>query len=322
VTRVPQDALTAFGPQAAHLGNLWNLMLWVCGVVFVAVLLALWWALHRAPRAGEETPADVSPLQQPERRAERTVALAVGASVLGLLGLIVFSVLGDRALAAIDRKGALQIEVSANQWWWGARYLDPDPSKTFETANELHIPVGRPVVLTLTSADVIHSFWVPNIAGKKDLIPGRPNTLAIRADKAGTYRGQCAEFCGLQHARMALVVVADAPDAWQAWAAQQRESASEPADARQARGRQVFLGSTCAMCHNISGTPASARKAPDLTHVGSRRTLAAGTLPNTRDALAEWIADPHAFKPGVNMPGHAFSREDLDALVAYLESLK
>jgi cytochrome c oxidase subunit 2 len=319
---MPQDALAAFGPQAAHLADLWNLMLCVCGAVFVAVLVALGWALGRAPRAADRTPADVSSLQRPERRVQVVVAAAVVASTVALLGLIVASALGDRALAAIGRSDALQIEVNANQWWWGARYLDPDASKIFETANELHIPVGRPVVLTLTSADVIHSFWVPNLAGKKDLIPGRPNVLTIRADLAGTYRGQCAEFCGVQHARMAFVVVAEAPAAYEAWAARQRKSAPEPADAQQARGRQVFLGSTCAMCHSITGTDASARKAPDLTHVGSRLTLAAGTLPNTRDALAKWIADPHQFKPGVNMPGHAFSRDDLDALVAYLESLK
>jgi cytochrome c oxidase subunit II len=184
------------------------------------------------------------------------------------------------------------------------------------------VPVGRPVVMRLQSNDVIHSFWVPNLQGKKDLIPGRTAVTEWRADHPGVFRGQCAEFCGYQHAKMALYVIAVPPDEFERWRGSQRASPPPPSDPKLQRGQQIFLTSTCAMCHAIQGTTASARMAPDLTHVGSRRALGADALPNSPAALAAWISNPHAAKPGVNMPNHSFSGEDLDALVAYLESLK
>jgi len=163
---------------------------------------------------------------------------------------------------------------------------------------------------------------VPSLAGKKDLIPGRTATMSFRADRPGRYRGQCAEFCGFQHAFMAFEVIADPPAQYDAWAATQRQPAPEPPDAMAQRGRDVFLGSTCIMCHAIEGTTAGARKGPDLTHVGGRSTIAAGTLPNRPSELARWIANPHDFKPGVNMPATALSSDDMNALVSYLGSLK
>jgi cytochrome c oxidase subunit 2 len=318
-----QDALHTVGPQAAHILDLWRLMLAVCTAVFVVLLAVLAVALWRAPRSHEPEAPDLRPLHATEPRLQRRVAIATAASAVALLGLVGASAWTDRALGALPLKDALHVRVSANQWWWDLRYDDPDPSKVFTTANELHVPVGRPVLLTLQSNDVIHSFWVPNLAGKKDLIPGRTTQMQFRADRPGVYRGQCAEFCGVQHAWMAFLVIVDEPAQYAAWAERQRASAQAPgSDALRARGEQLFLAGTCPMCHAIAGTEASARRAPDLTHVGSRRTLAAGTLGNDSSQLAAWIADPQRFKPGVNMPGHAYPDEDLRALVAYLQGLK
>jgi cytochrome c oxidase subunit II len=316
------SALVTSGIQAAHVLDLWRLTLAVCTLVFCAVLLALLWTLWRTPRANAASAPDLAPLQHGEPRVLRRIAWATGVSVLLLLGLVAASVATDRALGSLPLQGALHVQVTANQWWWALHYDDPEPSQSFDAANELHVPVGRPVILTLKGGDVIHSFWVPELAGKKDLIPGRTAQLALRADRPGTFRGQCAEFCGAQHARMAFLVVAEPPEQYAAWAAGQRQAAAPPADSRLQRGQQLFLSGTCVMCHNVGGTDASARHAPDLTHVGSRQTIAAGTLPNTPESLAQWITDPQRFKPGVNMPGHAYSPEDLQAMVAWLGSLK
>ena len=317
-----QDMLHTAGPQAEHILRLWHLTVWTCTGVFAAILAAFVWALFKAPRGHARTPADVSGLAQVEHGPRRAVAVAVALSTAGLLALLVASVVTDRALGLLVLRDAVHIEVTAHQWWWSARYDDADPSRLFNIANELHIPVGRPVIMTLASDDVIHSLWVPNLAGKKDLIPGRTATLTLQADKPGVYRGQCAEFCGAQHAWMAFTVTADPPAQYEAWAEQQRKPASIPADATAQRGQQVFMGTTCVMCHAIGGTEASAQKAPDLTHLASRRTLGAGTLPNDPQNLASWISNPAAHKPGANMPAHAFSQDDLQALVAYLRSLQ
>jgi cytochrome c oxidase subunit II len=184
------------------------------------------------------------------------------------------------------------------------------------------VPVGKTVLLRLRADDVIHSFWVPNLAGKKDLIPGREATLRLKADKEGVFRGQCAEFCGLQHAKMAFLVIAEPPEKYEAWAAAQRNPAHEPRSAQEKRGRELFVTGRCAMCHAIQGTAANARRAPDLTHLSSRKTLAAGMLPNTLGHLAGWILDPQGIKPGVNMPANPMPADDLYALLAYLGTLK
>jgi cytochrome c oxidase subunit 2 len=251
-----------------------------------------------------------------------SVVAAVALSAVLLMVLLVASVYTDRALARMQLADALAIEVTAHQWWWDVRYDDPQPARIFNTANEIHVPVGRPVIVTLKSADVIHSFWVPNLHGKKDLIPGRTATIQFRADQPGTYRGQCAEFCGLQHALMAFLVVASPAAEFEAWAESQRKPAPEPVDAKRMRGRELFVSGTCMMCHTIHGTTAGGRKAPDLTHVASRLTLAAGTLANTPQHLAAWILEPQKLKPGAHMPANPLPGEDLDALVAYLETLR
>jgi cytochrome c oxidase subunit 2 len=318
-----QDALQTVGPQAGHILDLWRLMLVVCTAVFVALLFVLGIALWRAKKSREPATPDLRSLHETEPVLQRRVGLAAALSALALLGLVGASAWTDRELGALPLKDALHVCVTANQWWWDLRYDDADPSKVISTANELHVPVGRPVLLTLQSNDVIHSFWVPNLAGKKDLIPGRSAQMQFRADRAGVYRGQCAEFCGAQHAWMAFLVIAEEPAQYEAWAERQRASAQAPgSDGLRTRGEQLFLAGTCPMCHAIGGTDASARRAPDLTHVGGRRTLAAGALGNDASQLAAWIADPQRFKPGVNMPGHASPAEDLRALVAYLEGLK
>jgi cytochrome c oxidase subunit II len=304
-----QDMLNPAGPQAERILELWWVTLAICSAVFVAVLIVLAIALWKKPSAG--------------RGAHAAVAGAIALSTVLLVVLIFLSFGTDRALATLPGDDPLKIELVAHRWWWEARYQDPEPSRTFATANELHIPVGRTVEFTLKADDVIHSLWVPNLGGKKDLIPGRTATLRLRADKAGVYRGQCAEYCGTQHAKMALLVSSVSEADFEAWAQQQRSNAPEPKSDEQKRGLELFVTGTCAMCHAIQGTPANGRRAPDLTHFASRETLGAGAVPNTRGHLAGWIVDPHGIKPGVNMPAHTtLSGSDLHALVAYLESLK
>jgi cytochrome c oxidase subunit 2 len=189
------------------------------------------------------------------------------------------------------------------------------------TANEIHIPVGRPVRFEVVAGDVIHSFWIPELAGKTDLIPGQRNVMWLEADHPGVYRGQCAEYCGMQHSKMAMSVVADPPAAFGAWLARQRLPAASPSDPDMVAGEAVFTTSACALCHTIRGTPARGRVGPDLTHLASRRMIAAGTLPNTRGYLAGWIANPQALKPGNVMPAVPLRPTELQVLITYLQSL-
>jgi cytochrome c oxidase subunit II len=218
----------------------------------------------------------------------------------------------------MDPAGEVVIEVIGHQWWWEVRY----PHEGIVTANEIHIPAGQPVTLRLTSDDVIHSFWVPELHGKLDLNPQQTNTLILQADQPGAYRGQCAEFCGIQHAKMALLVVAQEPAAYAEWVSAQQLVPPPPNTELTEFGQQVFLGSACVYCHTVRGTNATGVLGPDLTHLASRRTLAAATVPNTRGYLAGWIVDPHGLKPGNKMPPTDMSAEELQALLAYLESLR
>jgi cytochrome c oxidase subunit II len=316
------DVQAPGGVQAQAVYHLWLLLLAVCTIVFVAVMVALALALRRARSAGAEMRPRVEFLERGEPAVVRTVVIGVAVSVALLLGLLGASVYTSRTLAGMPLTDALHIELTAHQWWWEARYDDPAPSRIFLTANELHVPVGRPVLLTLRASDVIHSFWVPSLTGKKDLIPGREAMVTFRADHAGVYRGQCAEFCGYQHAKMALFVFADEPEAWQHWAEGQLAPAAAPRTALEARGRELFETGTCAMCHAIAGTLAGGRHAPDLTHVASRATLAAGAMPNDVAARTAWILDPQAIKPGVNMPATRLAPEDAAAITAFLGSLQ
>jgi len=202
---------------------------------------------------------------------------------------------------------------------WRARYRDKEQPSAFLTANELHIPVGRPVRVELASDDVIHSFWIPQLAGKIDAIPGRTNVLWMQADRPGTYRGQCGEFCGAQHAHMAMVVVAEAPADYAAWRQRQLAPARE-AQGPLAAGQASFVAH-CGACHTVRGTQAGGILGPDLTHLMSRKAIAAGILPNTRGNLAAWIADPQSIKPGTRMPAARISPQDLQVVLAWLATL-
>jgi cytochrome c oxidase subunit 2 len=305
------------GPHALLLDRLGDLMYGISAVVFVMVVAALVAAVLRRRRP-EERPEDPAR----ERRMQRVVILATGATVGVLAALTLVNHATGRQLTARPPAEALQIRVTGRQWWWEVEYRDSIASHWATTANEIHVPVGRPVVVELRSADVNHSFWVPNLGVKRDLIPGEETSIWFRADTAGVYRGQCAEFCGHQHANMAVLVIAEPPERFNDWLVRQRDTASTPTDSLALRGQEVFLGSSCAMCHAVQGTPAGSRAGPNLTHVAARRTLAAGTLPNTRGNLAGWIVDPQRIKPGARMPPNSLSPDDLQALLAYLEGLR
>lgn len=305
------------GPQAAILDRLGDLMYGTAAAVFVLVVAALLAAALRRRPAGEESEDPAR-----ERRVRAGVILATGATVGVLAVLTLVNYATGRELTARPPAEALQVRITGYQWWWNVEYRDSIPQRWVTTANEIHVPVGRPVVLELRSADVIHSVWLPNLGVKRDLIPGEETSIWFRADTAGVYRGQCAEFCGHQHAKMALLVIAEPADSFDAWLARQRDTARTPADSLARRGQEVFLASSCVMCHAVQGTPAGSRAGPNLTHLGGRRTIAAGTLPNTRGNLAGWIVDPQRIKPGARMPPNEIDPDDLQALLAYLESLR
>jgi cytochrome c oxidase subunit 2 len=254
-------------------------------------------------------------------RARIVVAVAGVMSGITLFGLLVAAILTTRGINASPR-GGIEIVVTARQWWWQFDYDDPDQSQRITTANEITIPVGVPVHLDLRSPDVIHSFWVPNLHGKRDLVPGHPATFIVQADRPGVFRGQCAEFCGLQHAKMAFWVNAVPRDQYDAWVAQQRSQSAIPATPSQRKGQEVFMESPCPLCHSLRGTDASGKTAPDLTHFAGRRSIAAATLSNTRDHLDVWIRDPQGVKPGNQMPPMILEREKLGPLLDYLESLR
>ena len=315
-----QSALEPAGPQAAKIAHLWWFAFAVATTVYVLTMAALALAARgarRRERRGEtmEEPAG-------ERRMTRSVTYGLAATIVILLVFLVTDLSIGRTLSPVPSKHPLTIEVTGHQWWWEVQYADTSPHGRFATANEIHVPVGQPVLFLLTAQDVIHSFWVPNLDGKKDLIPGYTQSIWFQADTAGLYRGQCAEFCGLQHAKMAMHIVAEPKAQYQQWVEQQRESAASPPDSAASRGKEVFLTGQCAMCHSIEGTSAGSHAGPDLTHLASRRTIAAGTLPNTRGALAGWIVDPQQVKPGALMPPSMLRPRDLDALLTYLQSLK
>jgi cytochrome c oxidase subunit 2 len=322
-----QSALDPAGPQSGRIGGLWWLMLSTLSAVFLIVMCVLLVAAfrRRQPLDGETPDApDLKPDSGRERRMSRTVFGGIIVTVIILFVLLVSSFLTGQALYSIASASdkALTVEVTGHQWWWAVKYDDQTPSRIVTTANEIHIPVGRPVLFKLTSQDVIHSFWIPNLHGKTDLIPGHTTMTWIRADREGTYRGQCAEFCGHQHAHMAFTVVVESEEQFKAWYDAQLLPATQPSTSEQARGQQVFLTSPCIMCHRIQGTDAGGAVGPDLTHVASRPTIAAGTLENTRDHLASWVVDSQRIKPGNRMPQNTLNPQDLQMLLDYLQSLK
>jgi cytochrome c oxidase subunit II len=318
-----QSVLDPKGPRAEAVSKLHWTLVGVATVVYVIVIgfliYALWHASHRP------LPVEDHPHRETRDQADtmkRGVIIAVAITVIVMISFVFASVSTGSTLARLGGTKPLRIDVVGHQWWWEVKYDDPDPHNQFETANEIHVPVGRPVLIKMTSQDVIHSFWAPNLAGKKDLIPGHETITWFRADSAGIYRGQCAEFCGHQHAKMAFFIVAEPRLKFESWVQQQRGEAQKPTDSLQQTGERVFLTGPCSMCHTVSGTGAASNFGPNLTHVASRLTIGAGTLPNSTGNLAGWILDPQSIKPGVKMPPTKLDPQSLQALLAYLENLK
>lgn len=301
-----------FGEREAWLG--WVLLGISSVVVVVIAVLVLAAALR--PRAGSPDLIRPAPGE--------TTWITVGGAIIPALILaaaFVYSVVTTSAITSSQPPAAISILVTGHQWWWEVNYPGLQPAQSIATANEIHIPAGVPVRIELRSADVIHSFWIPQLAGKTDVIPGHPNLAWIQADTPGVYRGMCAEYCGSQHGNMGLIVVADSPDRFRVWRESQLASAVQPTDPDQAIGRAVFEHSPCVGCHTIRGTPALGKAGPDLTHLASRQQLAAGAAPNTRGFLAGWIADPQGIKPGNHMPRVPLTAQQLQGVLAYLESL-
>jgi cytochrome c oxidase subunit 2 len=286
----PQSSLDPAGLQASRIHGLWWLYFAVTLIVYVSVLAILAWGSRR------RSPTPATPVIRPDTTTERKLKVTVSSALACSVALLFLLLFGDfltgRAMHTLSDPAAAKIRVVGRQWWWEFRYDDISPGNIVTTANDLHLPIGRPVQLELESRDVIHSFWVPNLHGKRDLIPGHTSHIFLQADRPGTYWGQCAEYCGYQHANMGFSVTAEPEDAFQKWLVSQR------------------------------GTIAQAKLGPDLTHVGSRPWIGAGALTNTRGNLAGWIADAQRAKPGTRMPPNPLPSEDLLALVDYLESLK
>jgi cytochrome c oxidase subunit 2 len=277
--------------------------------IFLAMAVLVTYALSASPR----------------RRAwiARTgfvITAGIGFPAVVLSALLIHTL---RAAVYLADAPTVRIAVTGEQWWWRVEYLDAAGATQFATANEIHIPIGQPVELALASADVIHSFWMPNLAGKLDMIPGRMNRLRLSADRPGVIRGQCAEYCGAAHAHMALYLVAVSSEEYERWLTRQRLPASAPANAALEHGQALFMKHGCGACHKVRGTPAVGTAGPDLTHVGSRPSIGAGTLPNNAGTLGGWIASSQHIKPGNHMPSfRTFSGVELRAVAAWLESLK
>ena len=306
------SALRPKGPNAERIAGVWWLMFGLATAVYVVVAGLIIAAATRGRRAAE---GEARPSRITDSGFIWIGGVIAPVVILGGLAVVTVSTTNDLRRA---EPGALRIEVTGYQWWWEVRY----PEEDVVTANEIHIPAGRPVELDLLSADVIHSFWVPELAGKMDQIPGQRNVLRLQADEPGTYRGFCAEFCGLQHAKMQFLVIADTPADFTRWITRRQRPAGTPPSEEAARGQVVFNRNTCGACHTIRGTDARGTEGPDLSDLADRRTLGAVSLENNRTNLAEWIEDPHEAKPGNLMPPSYLPPDELEALLDYLESLR
>ncbi len=316
-----QSVFGGAGVETRQFLNLFTIFLIVCTIMYALVIAFLVIGILRRGRA--EANVVESGNHHQSHPLMRTGLIAWSALVaIGLVGLAIASFFSDRSMAKAAANEKLSITVTANQWWWDVQYNAADTSKMLRSANEMYLPVGVPVRILLRSNDVIHSFWVPSLAGKQDLIPGRENDITITPTKVGIYRGQCAEYCGTQHAKMALVVnVIPYADFTKWWSAQLKPPPAPTTGLTQAGYHYVTSG-PCSACHNIAGTPASGTVGPDLTHIASRRSIAAGTLPMSTGNLYGWVEDPQSIKAGSKMPTIGMEPKDLHAIVAYLETLK
>jgi len=314
VARAFHSALSPAGPQAHAIARLWWVMFGITGIVFL-VVMALFFVAVFARRQGDR-PATAS------RTLTTAVSVGVAATAIILFAFLIGSVLTGRAVASTPERNAVPIQLIGHQWWWEVQYPNQIAARHVTTANEIHLPIGRAIAFTVTSRDVIHSFWAPSLTGKRDLIPGYTTGLWVWVDTPGVYHGQCAEFCGRQHAHMGFDVVAEDDNEFEQWLAEQRRPALEPQQDEPIAGRALFMGQRCSTCHMIRGTDANATLGPDLTHFASRETIGASARSNTPEHLAEWIRNPHALKPGIQMPATPLADADVHALVAYLEGLK
>lgn len=315
---IPLNYLTGFGAKADATAPLtWGVTL-ISLAVIVIISLLLVGGIWRRPGviAPPGTRLDVGP----DTGGLGWLWIGVGVSSLVLLFSVVWTVAVIAQIANPPAKPSVVIEVTGRQWWWQVRYLNDDPSRIFTTANEIHIPAGKPVLFRLLGGDVIHSFWVPALAGKTDLVPGQLNETWLEARKPGTYRGQCTEYCGIEHAKMAFVVVADRPADFARWQAHQLQSASAPSG-NAATGEAAF-NIHCGSCHAVRGTDAAGALGPDLSHLMQRKTIAAGILPNDPADLAKWISDPQGVKPGNLMQKPELSDAELADIDAYLGTLR
>jgi cytochrome c oxidase subunit 2 len=313
------SALNPHGPAAAHLASLWWVMFALGAAVWLLVIILMFAALLRRHRATADTPANDA-----DRDAGRNWPLfGIGLTVTILTIVFAYNVYILAKVENPPNLPGIHLQVVGRRWWWEVRYTDSG----IETANEIHIPVGVPVSIQLEAYDVIHSFWVPQLHGKMDLIPTRINNITIQADQPGVYRGQCAEFCGLQHGHMGFLVIAQSKADYDKWLHDQEQPAAKPSAPQVAQGQQVFLSQGCAFCHQIRGLDDHAlvrtnvRLGPDLTHLQSRMTIAAATLTNNTGNLAGWVSDAQHVKPGSLMPNQSMNSRDLQNLLAYLETL-
>lgn len=316
----PMSYLRTYGPAADPVTRLG----WGLGGISLAVTLIIAILLLAAllrPRATAMHDERGRPAVQRDEGGLSWIYVGVAVSTVVLLIATAWTLITLSAVAAPASPGALTLHITSNQWWWAVSYQADDPAQSFNTANEIHIPVGQPVRVELSTSDVIHSFWIPQLAGKTDIIPGQTNVAWLQADQPGVYRGQCGEYCGMQHAGMALDVIADQPDAFRVWLAAQARPATAPSPGPVADGAEIFL-SRCSVCHTVRGTEAGGIVGPDLTHLMSRHTLAAGLLPNDPGNLARWIVDPQGAKPGCRMPNLGLAADEVGGLLAYVQTLQ
>jgi len=294
----------------------------VCGVMYALVIGFLIAGFARRRTEAEANVVETGRHHQSHPLMRTTLIGWTALIGVGLAALAIASFFADRSMAEAATNEKLSITLTGNQWWWDIVYNSNDASKTMRTANELHLPVGVPTRILLNSADVIHSLWIPSFGGKQDLIPGRQNDITFVPQKIGIFRGQCAEFCGTQHAHMGLVVVVQSYSDFIKWWDHQLQPAVAPRNSLQMAGYKYVTNGPCSACHNIGGTPASGTVGPDLTHLASRKSLAASTMPMSEGNLYGWVEDPQSLKPGVKMPTIGLEPDKLHAVVAYLETLK
>lgn len=316
---LPQSTLSSAGPASAHITSL----SWILYLIFIVVVAIMWGlillvALHRRGSLREHAPIELN---------DGHDWVFAGGFLIPFFILATIYILGLKTLSAFPAPGDgpvphPEIRITGHQWWWEVEYIGRPPDQRFKTADEIHIPVGRPIDIELVTADVIHSFWVPRLNGKVDLIPGQPNVVRFEANQAGTYAGQCAEFCGEQHAHMRVRVIAQRPVEYQAWLESQVAAAAQPVNDQEKAGEQQFMDKACSLCHTIRGTDAHGEVGPDLTHLASRQGIASDMLDNNTANLSGWVTHAQSLKPGAVMPNvTAFNGEQLRNLVSYLQSL-